>query len=302
MNAIEINQLSKSFGERKILDAISFVVPKGSVVGFVGENGAGKTTTMKLILGLLKSDSGQITVCDEPVVYGNAQTNRKIGYLPDVPQFYSFMTATEYLNFCGKISGLGKQLTSRIDEILQLVNLEKNTKKISSYSRGMRQRLGLAQALLSKPEILICDEPTSALDPLGRKAFLDLLLAIKQETTVLFSSHILSDVEQISDYVAILHQGKIKLFGEMEELKTQFRQEDYLLQFASSQETEHFCQLAKGAAINWTREKHQLIIPENQTFQQGQKVLQLMAENELVPLLFQKNESSLEKIYLEVVK
>lgn len=136
MNVIEINQLSKSFGERKILDAISFVVPKGSVVGFVGENGAGKTTTMKLILGLLKSDSGQITVCDEPVVYGNAQTNRKIGYLPDVPQFYSFMTATEYLNFCGKISGLGKQLTSRIDEILQLVNLEKTPKKSAATHGG----------------------------------------------------------------------------------------------------------------------------------------------------------------------
>ena len=104
----------------------------------------------------------------------------------------------------------------------------------------MRQRLGLATSLLSKPEILICDEPTSALDPLGRKAFLDLLLAINKKRPVLFSSHILSDVEQISDYVAILHQGKIKLFGEMEELKTQFRQEDYLLQFASSQETEHF--------------------------------------------------------------
>ena len=302
MNAIEINQLSKSFGERKILDAISFAVPKGSVVGFVGENGAGKTTTMKLILGLLKSDSGQITVCNEPVVYGNAQTNRKIGYLPDVPQFYSFMTAAEYLHFCGKISGLGKQLSSQIDEILQLVNLEKSNKKISSYSRGMKQRLGLAQALLSKPEILICDEPTSALDPLGRKAFLDLLLAIKQETTVLFSSHILSDVEQISDYVAILHQGKIKLFGEMEELKIKFRQEDYHLQFATPEDTARFCHLADAAAIDWKRENHQLTIPENPSSQQGQKVLQLLVENELVPQLFQKNDSSLEKIYLEVVK
>ena len=118
----------------------------------------------------------------------------------------------------------------------------------------MKQRLGLAQALLSKPEILICDEPTSALDPLGPKAFLDLFTCHQTRNDSSFSSHILSDVEQISDYVVILHQGKIKLFGEMEELKTQFRQEDYLLQFASSQETEHFCQLAKGAAINWTRE------------------------------------------------
>jgi ABC-2 type transport system ATP-binding protein len=301
MNAIEITNLTKRFGNKAVLDSVSFVVPKGSIVGFVGENGAGKTTTMKLILGLLKLDGGQIKVANEPVVYGNAHTNRKIGYLPDVPQFYSFMTATEYLHFCGKISGLQAPLSQRINDILQLVKLEKNNKKISSYSRGMKQRLGLAQALLAKPEILICDEPTSALDPIGRKAFIDLLIAIKEETTVLFSSHILSDVEQISDYVAILHQGKIKLFGKMDELKMNFQQANYQLQFATPEETERFRKLADTAGIDWIKKDSHLIISEKQNIDQGIKVLQLLAENQLVPLLLQKNDTSLEQIYLEVI-
>jgi ABC-2 type transport system ATP-binding protein len=200
-----------------------------------------------------------------------------------------------------KLVGCKPPLSQRINDILQLVKLEKNNKKISGYSRGMKQRLGLAQALLAKPELLICDEPTSALDPIGRKAFIDLLIAIKEETTVLFSSHILSDVEQISDYVAILHQGKIKRFGKTDELKRSFQQANYQLQFATPQETEHFCQLADTAGLDWIKKDAHLVITEKQNIDQGLKVLQLLAENQLVPLLLQKNDSSLEQVYLEVI-
>lgn len=220
MKMIEINHLSKRFGRKQVLQDLTFSVPKGSVVGFVGENGAGKTTTMKAILGLLPIDEGEITVCGEVVQFGSAKTNRWIGYLPDVPQFYSFMTAVEYLTFCGKIQPNQEPFQpQRVMEVLALVGLEASKQKIAGFSRGMKQRLGLAQALINRPAILICDEPTSALDPLGRKAFLDVLAKIKEETTVLFSSHILADVEQLSDYIAILHKGQIQAFEPMDYLK-----------------------------------------------------------------------------------
>jgi ABC-2 type transport system ATP-binding protein len=159
MKMIEINHLSKRFGHKQVLQDLSFSVPKGSVVGFVGENGAGKTTTMKAILGLLPIDEGEITVCGEPVQFGSTKTNRWIGYLPDVPQFYSFMTAVEYLTFCGKIQPNKESFQpQRVMEVLELVGLEASKQKIAGFSRGMKQRLGLAQALINRPAILICDE------------------------------------------------------------------------------------------------------------------------------------------------
>jgi ABC-2 type transport system ATP-binding protein len=150
MKMIEINHLSKRFGRKQVLQDLTFSVPKGSVVGFVGENGAGKTTTMKAILGLLPIDEGEIIVCGEVVQFGSAKTNRWIGYLPDVPQFYSFMTAVEYLTFCGKIQPNQEPFQpQRVMEVLELVGLEASKQKIAGFSRGMKQRLGLAQALIN---------------------------------------------------------------------------------------------------------------------------------------------------------
>ena len=220
MDSLIIENLSKSFGSNRIIDSISFSVPQGSIFGFLGENGAGKTTTMKMILGLLKKDDGIIKVCGEEVYYGETKTNRFIGYLPDVPAFYGYMKPIEYLKLCGEITGMdGKILKRRIEELLNLVGLENNNKKIGGFSRGMKQRLGIAQALLNEPKLLICDEPTSALDPVGRKEILDILLKIKGKSTVIFSTHILSDVEKICDSIAILHKGNIALSGEVEKLK-----------------------------------------------------------------------------------
>ena len=152
-----------------------------------GKNGAGKTTTMKAILGLLKSDSGEIYVMGEKVHFGQTNTNRFIGYLPDVPEFYSYMTQMEYLSLCGEVCGMDKtDIVTRSKELLELVGLGQEHHRIKGFSRGMKQRLGIAQALLNRPKLLICDEPTSALDPAGRKEILDILLAAKEQTTVLF--------------------------------------------------------------------------------------------------------------------
>ena len=231
MNMLRITGLQKSFGDKAVLKGLDLSVPEGSIFGFIGKNGAGKTTTMKTVLGLLKPAAGQIAVNGEQVIYGQTDTNRYIGYLPDVPAFYPFMTAREYLRFCGEISGIPKaELGNRCDELLELVGLGNEKHRIKGFSRGMKQRLGIAQALLGRPKLLICDEPTSALDPVGRKDVLDILLSVKEQTTVIFSTHILSDVERICTDVALLNDGVIAMQGKLCDMKAQFRSEEYLLE------------------------------------------------------------------------
>lgn len=231
MDMLQIWGLHKSFGDKRVLNGLDLSVPEHSIFGFIGKNGAGKTTTMKLVLGLLKADEGDIFVNGEKVVYGQSPANRYIGYLPDVPEFYSFMTAPEYLRFCGSIGGITPSETeSRAAELLELVGLAGEKHRIKGFSRGMKQRLGIAQALLNRPKLLICDEPTSALDPVGRKEILDILLAARQQTTILFSTHILSDVERICTDVAFLNNGMICMQGKLSEMKAQFRSEEYFLE------------------------------------------------------------------------
>ena len=156
MNVLSICNLSKSFGEQKIIKNLNLSVPEGSVFGFIGQNGAGKTTTMKMVLGLLQPDEGEIRVCNEPVRFGQTKTNQYIGYLPDVPEFYNYMTAIQYLTLCGEIVGLSKKIISQKGQrLLSLVGLDGVEKRIGGYSRGMKQRLGIAIALLNHPKLLV---------------------------------------------------------------------------------------------------------------------------------------------------
>jgi len=223
MEMLQIAGLYKRFGDKKVLSGLDLAVPEHSIFGFIGKNGSGKTTTMKTVLGLLKADAGEILVNGEKVVYGQTSTNQYIGYLPDVPEFYPFMTAPEYLRFCGEISGMKKsENANRCKELLELVGLADETHRIKGFSRGMKQRLGIAQALLNRPKLLICDEPTSALDPVGRKEILDILLAVREQTTVLFSTHILSDVERICTDVAFLDNGVIGIQGKLTDIKAKY--------------------------------------------------------------------------------
>lgn len=231
MNMLEIRNLKKSFGKKEVIKDVSFSIPENRIFGFVGQNGAGKTTTMKIILGLLKRDGGEIVVNGVDVQYGNTKTNKYIGYLPDVPEFYTYMTPREYLIFAGEISGVEKKvLKDRVEELLGLVGLAEENHRIKGFSRGMKQRIGIAQALIQKPKLLICDEPTSALDPVGRKEILEVLVEAKKETTILFSTHILADVERICDEVAFLHNGIIQLQGKVEKLKKQENLENLFLE------------------------------------------------------------------------
>ncbi|MBQ7810257.1 MAG: ABC transporter ATP-binding protein, partial [Clostridia bacterium] len=237
MDMLKINNLKKSFGDKEVLKGISLSVPEKSIFGFIGKNGAGKTTTMKTILGLMKPDEGEIYVNGEKVVFGQTSTNQYIGYLPDVPEYYSFMTPSEYLQFCGEITGLSKaERIKRSEELLELVGLKGEKHKIKGFSRGMKQRLGIAQALLNRPKLLICDEPTSALDPVGRKEILDILMAVKDETTVLFSTHILSDVERICTDIAFLNEGTVAIQGKIGDIKSTYRTDEYIIETETENE------------------------------------------------------------------
>ena len=250
MDMLRITGLCKRFGDKEVLRGLDLCVPEHSIFGFIGKNGSGKTTTMKIILGLLLADGGEIEVCGERVVYGQTDTNRYIGYLPDVPEFYSFITAKEYLKFCGEITGMEKsEIEERSKYLLELVGLDKEKHRIKGYSRGMKQRLGIAQALLSKPKLLICDEPTSALDPVGRKEILDILLAVREETTVLFSTHILSDVERICTDVAFLDNGKISMCGALSDIKAKYRREEYSIEFENDSDMAIFCEFFASAKV-----------------------------------------------------
>ena len=296
MDMLYITGLTKRFGEKEVLKGLDLSVPEQSIFGFIGKNGAGKTTTMKTVLGLLKADSGNIYVAGEEVVYGQTATNRYIGYLPDVPEFYAFMNPVEYLAFCGDITGLDKKESrKRSGELLELVGLGGEKHRIKGFSRGMKQRLGIAQALLNQPKLLICDEPTSALDPVGRKEILDILLAVKEQTTVLFSTHILSDVERICTDVAFLNDGVVSMQGTLSEIKTKYRREEYCLE--TEQDIDRVRILQAFPAMRQIG-KNQICFSEKDydVFE----VLHFITEKKLALLKLERIEPTLESLFMEV--
>ena len=293
---LSLSKVEKRFGTKQVLKNVTFSVPEHTIYGFVGQNGAGKTTTMKLILGLLACDEGEILVDGVPVHYGENKTNRFIGYLPDVPEFYTYMIPMEYLRLCGEITGMeSKEIKSRSEELLELVGLGNEKRRIKGFSRGMKQRLGIAQALLNRPRLLICDEPTSALDPAGRKELLDILVAAKKETTVLFSTHILSDVEHICDELAFLHEGEIALQGKLEEVRHMRRQtateievekpEDAMQILSAFPDMEN---VGKGCV--------KLVNPK-----QLPALLHFLADRNIAPVRIERMEPTLEDLFLEVI-
>lgn len=296
MDILTVKGLTKRFGEKEVLKGFDLSVPEHSIFGFIGRNGAGKTTTMRAVLGLLKPDAGEILVAGEKVTYGQTPTNQYIGYLPDVPEFYSFMTAREYLSLCGESLQLsGEEIDARSRELLELVGLADETHRIRGYSRGMKQRLGIAQALLGRPRLLICDEPTSALDPIGRKEILDLLLSVKEQTTVLFSTHILSDVERICTDVALLHDGKIAMQGSVESLKSAYRSENFLLEMCTPDAT---AKLLKVFADVCRADGEVLIFAGDEELMH--RVLAFVLENKLPLAKIERTEPTLEALFVEV--
>ena len=305
MAILELTKINKSFGSIEVVKNLSFAVDEHTVFGFLGKNGAGKTTTMKMILGFLQPDSGEIKVCEEKVFYGNARTNRYIGYLPDVPEFYGYMTPKEYLKLCGEITGIkGGLLHNRINELLDLVGLTGSNRRIRGFSRGMKQRLGIAQALLNEPRLLICDEPTSALDPVGRKEILDILAVAKQRTTIVFSTHILSDVERICDSVGILNQGTLALQGRVADIKNKYRKDLIQIETMRSYEAEVIvAKLRERPYVSGVTLLGSVIEVQLSGGDKDSSLVMEFLSAEQVPLLrYELMEPTLENVFLEVVQ
>ena len=295
MSVLEIKDLKKSFGSKEVLRGLDLVIPENCIFGFVGANGSGKTTTMKSVLGLLPVDSGEIYVCGGKVRFGETETNRYVGYLPDVPEFYGFMSAREYLRLCGESMGMKKyDIEERCDELLSLVGVADEKSRIKGYSRGMKQRLGIAAALFGRPRLLICDEPTSALDPVGRKEILDILLSVKEHTTVLFSTHILTDVERICTHVALLHDGKIAMCGSVDELKKRKNHSGFTVEVSDA---EMLCSAFADARV---------LDDGSVFFDRGDRemyaVIDHIREKGMTLHSLKKREATVESLFLEAVK
>lgn len=222
---IQLEQISKTFkegiGSRRVqaLQDLSLEVAAGEVFGFLGPNGAGKSTAIKIMINLIYPDDGKALIAGEDV--GNREVRRHVGFLPENPYFYDYLTAEELLWFGGRASGMEKrEISERTDLLLTKVNLDHARKRpLRTYSKGMVQRAGLALALIHDPQVVILDEPMSGLDPIGRKMVGDIILELKEAgKTVFFSSHILSDVERFCDRVGIIVGGKLRLVENLETL------------------------------------------------------------------------------------
>jgi len=224
MNAINITELEKLYGDFRALDGLSLEVEPGIVFGFLGPNGAGKTTTIRILTGLAHASAGTAQVAGIDIGRGDGQLARRIGHLPEEPAFYPWMTPTEFLDHVGRIFGLTTdQRKARTQELLELVGLsEAKKRRIGGFSRGMRQRLGLAQALVNQPEVIFLDEPVSALDPAGRRDVLELITQLKGEATVFMSTHILADVERVCDRIGIINHGKLVTSARRADLLEQY--------------------------------------------------------------------------------
>ena len=225
MNAIELRELNKSFrldlkvGRRQALNALSLTVKPGEIYGFLGPNGAGKTTSIKILVSLLRADSGTATIFGlDPT---RNETRTRIGYLPESPVFYDQLTGREFLRFCGKLCGMRKaDVDARATRLLEEVGLgHAGDLQIRRYSKGMNQRVGIAQALLHDPQLVILDEPMSGLDPIGRAEVRDLILGLKKRgKTVFFSTHIIPDVEMICDRIGLINHGRMVAEGSVSQL------------------------------------------------------------------------------------
>jgi len=306
--AIKCENLTKRYGAVAALDGLTLEVPENSIFGFLGPNGAGKTTTVKLLMGMSRPTSGRAWVDGEEVAADTPAMRSHIGYLPDVPNFYNWMTGAEFLRFVGELYHLsGVDNKSRSEELLELADLKKAAKrKIGGYSRGMKQRLGLAQSLMNRPRVLFLDEPCSALDPMGRRDVLNLILRLKQSTTVFMSTHILSDVERVCDALAIINKGKLITTSTVAELHARYARSSFELEFeedpsalATKLESQPWVMKVEKLEINHIPG---LRVQAGDVSQAKHELPQLIAQSGLGLVRYEMTMPSLEDIFVKLVE
>ena len=303
---VQTEQLSKIFrvgfwGKRvTAVDSLSLEVRRGEVFGFLGPNGAGKTTTLKILMGLIYPTSGHARLFGRDL--GDPQTKARLGFLPESPYFYDYLTSREFLCFYGHLFGLwGAVLGKRVDELLELVGMtHAKDLQLSKFSKGMLQRVGIAQALINDPELVVLDEPMSGLDPIGRKEVRDLILRLKESgKTVLFSSHILHDAEVLCDRVAIILKGRLVACGRVTDLMDQgaSHQVELVVDRLTPEGLDHLRPLADKVVMQGDR---MLVVLKSQQQVGGALEIIRTAKASLVSLNPQKG--SLEDFFIREVK
>jgi ABC-2 type transport system ATP-binding protein len=295
--SIEVKNLLKEYGEQKAVDNISFKVNKGEIVGFLGPNGAGKSTTMKIITGYLQQTGGEAFVCNINVGEQPLETKKKIGYLPELNALYYEMYVREYLSFIAEVHKVGNA-KAEVERVIGLVGLGKESnKKIGQLSKGYKQRVGLAAALIHDPEVLILDEPTSGLDPNQIVEIREVIKNQGQNKTVLFSSHILQEVEAICDRVIIIHKGRIVADDKLANLQRANKQQQSVRVAFKETVTPGTLQSLPGVTEVRTIQSTEFVIHCADAEQLKKHVLQLAIERNLNIVSLQSESQSLETIF-----
>ncbi|MEK4423663.1 ABC transporter ATP-binding protein [Solibacillus sp. FSL K6-1523] len=293
MTCIQVAQLTKQYGEQKVVDHVSFTLEEHTATALIGPNGAGKTTTLSMLTGLLQPTSGQI------LMPGVKDIRSAIGFLPQYPQFFSWLTAFEFLEMTANLSGVEKRKVKKeAQKILEFVGLGAAMhKKVATFSGGMKQRLGIAQAIIHQPKLLLLDEPVSALDPVGRREIMNLLKEIQQQTTILYSTHILNDAEEMTDQVLFLRKGQLVEQGSLHQVCTKFDEPRYKIQFASNEEARQFASQSELVAKAEQNIAYVEIREEKPSMQQ---LLYRLAKSPYHVVKVERETASLEEIFMKV--
>ena len=298
MKVIEVSNLSKKYQNEFAVNDLSFSIDEKSVVGLIGPNGAGKTTTMKLLMGLIQKNSGKIKILGSEINYGEIPAG--VRYLQDVPGFYDYMTANEYLKFILEINNYDGDKVEKINDTLKLAGLYENRdKRIGKFSRGMRQRIGIAGSIISSPKILILDEPVSAMDPIGRKEIFDQINKLKEKMTIIFSTHVLDDVERVCDKVIIINNGlKIKE-GSIKEIKKGYLKNILEIVFFDEKGFDVFVKNFKTDNISFVKEE--LKVYFNEVNSVSKKIFSFLVDNNIEIESYIIKKPTLEEIFVEEV-
>jgi len=306
MHAIRCEGLSRRYDHVDALVDLDLAVAQGVVFGFLGRNGAGKTTTIRLLTGLARPSAGRAWVDGVQTLDGPGNARRHFGYLPEEPAFYTWMTPKEFLDYVGRLYGMeAADRRNRISELLELTELKDVEKRrIGGFSRGMRQRLGLAQSLIHRPPVLFLDEPTSALDPSGRRAVLDLIDHLRGETTIFLSSHILDDVERVCEQIGIIHEGKLLLVADRDELLARYTSNVVVLDFDQASLPLPAVFLDKLDRLIWvesfSHEAGQIRLSVSDIQTSKRELLRIVGDSELILNRYEWVRPSLEEIFLRI--
>ncbi|QQZ61917.1 ABC transporter ATP-binding protein [Paenibacillus sonchi] len=301
MPLLTVANLRKVYGGHTPVDGISFDIEAGKCVALLGPNGAGKTTTLRMLAGLLKPTSGQISFEGGPV----GDYRKRIGYLPQSPAFYNWMSGQEYVVFAAKLCGVSsKEAAGLAADVLEHVGLrDAARRKIGGYSGGMKQRLGLAQALIHRPRLLLLDEPVSALDPIGRREVMELLRGIREDTTVIFSTHVLHDAEEICDDIILMNHGLIAEHGALSRLRSQYSIPVIRLTTEREEKAQRWLEdLAHRSFVEQSAVSSGSATLNVKNVELARQIILQEAGNLDIPLLqFEAGSSTLEDLFMKVV-